>query len=400
MFIIGAGFAGLSAASRLSAEHDVIVISKTPWCEFLPNIHELISFQKSTAALRLDAAGRIEALGHRFVLDEVDEIDLATRSVRARSSGEFGFDALVVAVGGVNATRGVVGADEFAMPFKSVEDCARIGARLQDLSARNPRSRVAIVGGGLEGVEALGEMLRAFPDLRVTLVDGGSRLLPSAPASLDRTVRRESEAFDVEISVSTRVGEVRADGIVTAAGAHMPGELTIWTGGPTGAPLLYSAGLAPEEGAWGPVEASLEVAGAPGVFLAGDAAQFDDSLSKQAYHAIDMGVCAAENVERRLRGKPLQRFEPAEKPMLVSFGHLGCFLVVGDWALFGPSISLMKEAVYQLVSTQLVPPTDLSTTWAAGRRLTGALPDLSWPDPIGICGKLASAFDLRLLAPS
>ena len=48
-----------------------------------------------------------------------------------------------------------------------------------------------IVGGGLEGIEALGEILRAHrgvcPD--ITLVEARDRLLPEAPAALDAHVR-------------------------------------------------------------------------------------------------------------------------------------------------------------------------------------------------------------------
>ena len=398
--VVGAGFAGLSAATHLPTGFDVTVISRQPWCEFLPNIHELISGHKQPDDLRLDAAARIESIGHRFVLDEVVEIDLGARTVEGRSSGSHGFDALIVATGGVNATRGVVGAGRLAMPFKSVEDCARIGARLRDLDASTSEPKVVIVGGGLEGVEALGEILRAFPQFRVQLVDGASRLLPSAPESLDRTVRRESRPFDVEFSAGTRVQEVRPDGVVTETETHIPGDITIWTGGPTGSPLLHDAGLAARDGAWAEVAPTLESSAAEAIFIAGDAAGVDTSVEKQAYHAIDMGICAADNAVRRLRGRSLQPFVPAEKPTLVSFGHLGCFLVLGQWAVYGPAVSLAKEAVFQLVSAQLVPPTDLSTAAGIWTRFTGALPEPGWPDLRSLCQGLAGAIDLRLLAPT
>lgn len=397
--IVGAGFAGLAAATRLSAEFDVTVLSRQPWCEFLPNIHELISGQKQAQNLRLEAARRIESVGHRFVLDEVEEIDVEARRVRGRSSGAHAFDALVVATGGVDATRGVAGVDRWAMPFKSVEDCARIGGHLRDLGAKGRAAEVVLVGGGLEGVEALGEILRAFPRFRVRLIDGAPRLLTSAPESLDRTVRRESRPFDVEFRVETRVREVRADGIVTEAGEHVSGDVVVWTGGPRGPRLLHDAGLAEQQGSWAPVGSTLESSAAEAVFIAGDAAELDRPIAKQAYHAIDMGVCAADNAMRRLRGDRLEPFAPAEKPMLVSFGHLGCFLVLGEWAIFGPAVSLAKEAVFQLVSTQLVPPTDVSTAVSLLRRCAGALPAPGWPDVPALVRTIVSAADVRLLAP-
>lgn len=56
-------------------------------------------------------------------------------STRRRSV--IGYDALIVAVGGVDATRGVPGVVEHAFPFKSVEHCSRIGESLTRLAARS-----------------------------------------------------------------------------------------------------------------------------------------------------------------------------------------------------------------------------------------------------------------------
>lgn len=397
--IIGAGFAGLSAATQIPEEHEVTVLSRHPWCEFLPNIHELVSGQKQTQDLRLDAKGRIESLGHRFVLDEVVEIDVHGRAVRARSTGTHPFDVLIVAGGGVNATAGVAGAER-AMPFKSVEDCARIHDRLRDVAMDASQGRVVVVGGGLEGVEALGEVLRAFPRLRIDVIDGAPRLMSNEPASLDQTIRRECEPFDVTLSVGTTVAEVRADGVVTGDDRLVPSDVTIWTGGPAGAPLLFDSGLATRLGGWAPVTPTLESMRAAGVFVVGDAAQLDDPVTKQAYHAIDMGLCAGTNAGRFLAGESCEPFSPAEKPTLVSFGHLGCFLVVGEWAVFGRAVSIAKEAVFQLVSAQLVPPVDVSTTMKSFRRLTGSLPELSWPSLWVVWQGLLGAMDVRVLPPT
>ena len=396
--IVGAGFAGLSAAAQLPEDCDVTVISRHPWCEFLPNIHELVSGHRQARDLRLDARGRIESLGHTFLRDEVVEIDVHGRNVRTRSGGMLSFDALIVAAGGVNAAAGVAGAEQ-AMPFKSVEDCVRIHDRLCEVSRDSVAARVVIVGGGLEGIEALGEILRAFPRLHIEIVEGGPRLMANAPTSLDSTIRRESAPFDVRFSVETTVAEVRSDGIVTSSDRFLPADVAIWTGGPAGAPLLFEAGLATRAGGWATATPDLGSAHVEGVFLAGDAAELENPVSRQAYHAIDMGVCAGSNARRWLAGQPVRPFVPAEKPTLVSFGPFGCFLVLGEWAVFGPAVSLAKEAVFQLVSTQLVPPRNFATALASVNRLGGALPEPEWPSALNLWKSVRCAADLRLLWP-
>ena len=112
--------------------------------------------------------------------------------------------------------------------------------------------------------------------------------------------------------------------------------------------------MAPE-GAWAGVNATLQSNEHEEIFVAGDAAEVPDGLSKQAYHALDMGECAARNVQRFAEGRELLTFKPSPKPTLISFGDLTCFLVVGERALSGAALAGAKEAVFELVMAQLDP---------------------------------------------
>jgi NADH dehydrogenase FAD-containing subunit len=170
VLIIGGGFAGLPAALELPPDrYQVTLIDRSRWFEFLPNIHELLSGVKTPELLRLPLDRIVRLAGHRFVRDTVTGIDPVggTVSTRRRRTA-VGYDALIVAFGGVDATRGVPGVVEHAYPFKSVAQCDRIGKRLTRLAARRKPARVVVVGGGLEGVEALagcGKTLSASANL-------------------------------------------------------------------------------------------------------------------------------------------------------------------------------------------------------------------------------------------
>src|SRR5512135_1031803 len=116
--IVGAGFAGIAAAQHLDGRYDVTVIDRSPWFEWLPNIHELLSGVKRPADLRLQRTRLVKRAGRRFP-----------------------FDACIVAVGGVDETFGVPGADRHALSFKGVDGCAEIGRRLAQLaSGKGPAS--------------------------------------------------------------------------------------------------------------------------------------------------------------------------------------------------------------------------------------------------------------------
>ena len=160
--IVGANFAGLSAARHLGREHAVTIIDRSSSFEWLPNIHELLSGVKRPGTLRLSRPRLVARTGHRFVRATVATIDPPAAKVITTDGRELGFDACIVAVGGVNDTFGVPGAERYAMPFKSVDQCHAIGRALAMLARRPGQLSVVIVGGGLEGLEALGEVLRRY----------------------------------------------------------------------------------------------------------------------------------------------------------------------------------------------------------------------------------------------
>ncbi len=400
VLILGGGFAGLSAARSLRPDrHDVTLIDRSPWFEFLPNIHELLSGVKTPELLRLPLDRNLQRAGHAFVRDTVTAIDPVARTVatRRRRKG-IAYDALIVALGGVDRTRGVDGVVEHALPFKSVEQCERIGKRLGRLAARRKPAHVVIIGGGLEGVEALGEILRRHRDggLHVTVVEARSRLLPETPSALDSHVRQLSWPHAVAFELNAPVARIEKDAVVLQDGRSLPSDCTIWTGGPGPPTLLAECGLAPAN-EWAPVDATLQCPAYPEIFIAGDAAELPTPLSKQGYHALDMGECAGRNVGRWLAGRPLRPFRASGKPMLISFGDLSCFLVAGGRALAGPSLAAMKEAVFELVMTQL----DAQPWWWRLPRMAGraerAARRLLWPT-VSSLEALSRQRNLSLLA--
>jgi NADH dehydrogenase FAD-containing subunit len=398
--ILGGGFAGLSAALKFRSDrYKVTLIDRSGYFEFLPNIHELLSGVKTEELLRLPLDRTVGRAGHTFVRDSVTAIDPVGRTVATKSRRRsIGYDALVVALGGVDATRGVPGVSEYAFPFKSVKGCERIGMHLTRLAARRKPAQVVIVGGGLEGVEALGEILRRHRDsgLDITLVEARKRLLPETPAALDAHVRKICAPYSVAFQMESPVRKIESKSVVLESGHTLESDLTIWTGGPAPPALLAESGLAPP-GAWAPVDITLQSKTHPEIFVVGDGAQLPSPLSKQAYHALDMGVCAARNADRMLSGKTPAPFEPSDKPTLISFGDLTCFLVAGELALSAPSIAAAKEAVFELVMAQL----DAQPLWSrlprALHRAEWAARALVWPT-VSSCDALGRQGRVSLLS--
>jgi NADH dehydrogenase len=372
--IVGANFAGLTAAQQLSRRHSVTVFDPSPWFEWLPNIHELLSGVKRPADLRLSRKRLVARAGHRFVRAAVAELDARRGRLETADGQRHEFDVAIVAVGGAHDTYGVPGAARHVLPFDSVADCDAIGRRLAALARRKGPNSIVIVGGGFEGVEALGEILRAYgrnERLHVTLVEAGPRLLAAQPAGIDRRVRTHCAGRNVTLLTRTRVTRVTPSRVYVDSGRPLPSQLTIWTAGSSASPLLHAWGLAQRPGGWAPVTQALQSRRHADVFVIGDAAALPRPLDKQAYYAMQMGECAAGNVERLLAGRSLRNFRPFAKGMLLTFGDIDTFLLAGRSVVASSALAAAKEGVYQLTMAQIDPPLGGRSLQALSGRLLG-----------------------------
>ena len=388
--IVGGNFAGLTAATRLSSAYQVTLLDPSPWFEFLPNIHELVSGVKSAEGLRLPRQRLLEQAGHRFIQQAATAIHAAERRVEMASGDSLPFDACVVATGGINNTYGVPGVAEIAMPFKTVDDCRRLGARLSELLAGHGPVSVVIVGGGLEGIECLGEILRRYrhrEGLTLHVVEANERLLPDEPSTLDRQIRATCKRMPVQFHTGRQVKRVTDREVEISANEKIPSDLTIWTGGAAPSSFLAAAGLSRNAGEWADVKPTLQSAFFDNIFVVGDAAGLPQPIAKQAYHAMDMGVCAAENVEAFLSGRRLTSFRPSAELTLVSFGDLDTHLIFGGNAVSSSALAVAKEGVYQISMARMDPPRSpmslfqlQSRAWTGGVNLL--LPRLLSPEAL------------------
>ena len=372
VLIIGANFAGLTAAIQLSRKWDVTVVDPSPHFEWIPGIHEILSGVKTPQGLQLNRADIVARAGHRFMQNRVTQIDARRRSVTMASGETLAFDAAIVAVGGVNNSYDIPGVDRHTWAFRDVADSLAIDRRLQALLRTQTVTQVVVVGGGISGVEALGELLRRYrnrPDISLSIVEASDHLMPGFPKKLDIELRQLCQAHQVAIHSGDPVQRITPKGVWLASGRRLPSHLTIWAAGLAPPPLLREARLARPPHSWAPVHQNLQSLFFKSVFVIGDAAALPKPVGKQAFNAIDMGSLAAHNAARFLSGKSLKHFKPPATPMLVSFGDLQTYLVTKKAVLASKTLDGAKEGVYQLFMAQTAPQAGLQAVPGALGRL-------------------------------
>ena len=357
--IIGGNFAGLVAASRLPRSHHVTVVDARAEFEWTPNIHEVLSGVKDRDGVVLSRDECVSRYGHTFLHDTVTRIDRESDSVTTAGGLVLPYDACLIAAGSQRTTFGVEGADEYALGLRTVDDAVQIAGRLDELARRKRRASIVIVGGGVSGIEALGEILRRRAhgdEFNVRVVELESRILNRQPEGIARDVRRRIAPYAVTLHTKSTLSRVSAGSVTLDNGEQLAADLCIWSAGMTLPGFLRESGLGAAGDAWLPVDDTLRSRYSENIFAAGDCAELPTPIIKQAYYAMDMGEVAGDNIRRLLKGRQPRRFRAAPMPMLVSFGDITTWLIAGRGAVASPLLAAAKEGVYQATMARLASP--------------------------------------------
>ena len=357
--IVGGNFAGLVAASRLSCHHDVTVVDARADFEWTPNIHEILSGVKDRDGVVLPRGECVSRYGHTFVHDAVTAIDREGNRVLTEGGSALPYDVCLVAAGSQRTTFGVEGADKHALGLRLVDDAVRIASRLDKLAARRRRASIVIVGGGVSGIEALGEILRRRGQgdvFDVHVVELDSRILNQQPMGLSGDATSRFAPYPVTLHTDAAVANVGARSVTLTSGEKLTADLCIWSAGMTLPGFLRDTGLNDAGDEWLPVDNTLRSLYADNIFIAGDCAALPGPVRKQAYYAMDMGEVAGDNIARLLRDRRLRRFRAAAMPMLISFGDITTWLVAGENVVASPLLAAAKEGVYQATMARLESP--------------------------------------------
>ena len=126
VIIIGANFAGLSAASKLHTCHDVTVIDSKLDFQWTPNIHEILSDVKKETHLSLNLKTILTRLGHRFINQTVSNIDAELQTITLENKQTLNYDVLLITSGHTRCNYEIKGANNFASGFRTANDVIQI----------------------------------------------------------------------------------------------------------------------------------------------------------------------------------------------------------------------------------------------------------------------------------
>lgn len=395
--IVGGGAGGLELATRLGrtlgACHraQVILVDGSPTHIWKPLLHEVATGALNTGEDEVNYFAHGYRNGYDFEFGYMQSLDQARRTIRLSAihgrNGELlsperdlDFDWLVMAVGAEANDFGTPGVGEHAMFLNTPADAEALRHRVLELAFRCSNGdepgkslNIAIVGGGATGVELAAELKHTMCELhqygarlqpervKISVIEGADRILAAAPESLSAYAEEQLGARQIQVLTNSLVAEVKADGVALKDGRTIPSDITVWAAGVKAPGWLPGLdGLKTNRINQLQVDTQLRCEGADCIYAMGDCSAAPDGdsgrmLSATAQVAHQQARYLAEELTRRLEGKPAKAFVFKPQGMMVSLGKHSAVgslaAVVGpkrDYHVEGRGAKLIYASLYRM----------------------------------------------------
>jgi NADH:ubiquinone reductase (H+-translocating) len=364
VLIVGAGFAGIRLAKKLSARHfQVILLDKNNYHQFQPLLYQVATSGLEPSSISFPLRKIFQSYAQVFMrITEVLSVDAGRKEVNTKA-GTIPYDYLVLAYGATTNFFGNTNLQQHAFPMKSVAEALLLRNTLlrqleEALSVSSDEERMAllnvvVVGGGPTGVElagALAEMKNTilprdytelnFKLMRIILLEASPKLLGAMSEASGEKVVGYLEQMGVEVMTGKAVKDFDGKTVYLNDGSIIRSKCLIWAAGVKGfsLPGIPAKALGASERIL--VNSFNEVAEMPDVFALGDIAlmpsdDYPRGHPQVAPVAIQQATLLAKNLEKKLEGKPMDPFVYHNQGSMATVGKNKAVVEIGKLKLGG-----------------------------------------------------------------
>lgn len=370
--ILGGGYGGLLSALTVRKylsheEAEVTVVNQTPTHQIITELHRLAAGNVSEQAVAMPLEKLLKGKDIALRIASVESFSVDDKEVKLSDGSHLTYDALVVALGSKTAYFGIPGLEENSFVLKSADDANKIYNHVEERISEYAKTQkeedatILIGGGGLTGVELVGELADELPAIakkygvdpkaiKLKLVEAMPKILAMFSDELIERAQTSLEKRGVEFLTGIPVTNVEGNVVDLKDGQQIKTNTFVWTGGVQGNPLVGESGLEVNRGR-ATVNQQLQSTSHPDVFVAGDSAVYfkpgeERPQPPTAQIAWQMGELIGYNLFAYLQDKAFEEFSPVNSGTLASLGRKDAVAFIGANAteLKGMPASLMKEA--------------------------------------------------------
>lgn len=351
--VLGGGFGGVTTARYLErafgsrADVEITLVSRENFFVMTPLLFEACSGRLELRHCAQPIRPALRSV--RFIEATVEAVDVESRLVRifdaAGSTYDLSYDHLVVALG-ASTNESLIPGSSTTFTFKTMADALTLRNHLIDQMERADAAfdstqrggclTVIMIGGGLVGVELIGELsafaddvLRYYPrirrdEMRFMLFEAGPRILPEIDEKLGEVALRVLQRRGCDIRVSTPVRSVEP-GRVNLQNETVAAGTIILAAGIVPSAIASAIAVARDKHGRIEVDETMRSRSHPNVWALGDCAAIPGPDGRPypalAQHTIREARTLARNVHSVIEGRAPAAFLFRSLGTMASLGH-------------------------------------------------------------------------------
>lgn len=296
---------------------DLICITKFPTATYSGMLPGTLGRQFSDHEMRIDLEGLCRRASAKLLIADTSGLDLQSGQVHFSDHPSIRFDVLSIGVGSMPAGWEQHIGSPSMVAIKPMQNfLQRLDARLLAVQGiGKDRIRVAIVGGGVAGIEiafCLQELFRKRKhQLDLAIHTGSSRV---ADGMNERSIAKiESLLSDRHIAVhpNHRVTAVGQSSITIEGQGEQSTDCVIWATGAAAPPVIDRLGLATDSRGFIATSYTLQSLSDPRIFAVGDSGTIMASPSPKAgVYAVRHCPILWHNIRAFIENQPLKEYHP------------------------------------------------------------------------------------------
>ena len=327
--IVGGGFVGSNVAKKLENNFNVTLIDSKKYFEFTPSIIKTIANPKFLKKIRVFYKGYLKK--SKVILGKVSSVHENHVLV---GNKKFNFDYLILASGSYYESpvkkRNVSSLSE-------IKDFKKINSKIKS------SKKIAVIGGGVVGVELTSELITKFPQKEISLFTLSKKIIERN----NKKSQERAKNFLLKKGANLFFGEnvcFKKKGVFCNENKKIIADhFFVCTGIKRNSEFLKKGKIPLGKKGGVVVDDFLRVLNTKNVFAGGDLTSIPEE--KTAQSAVLHAKIISKNIICLERGKTPKKYAPKKRVMVISLGRFSGIFEYKEFSFGGVFPSLIKRLI-------------------------------------------------------
>jgi NADH dehydrogenase len=361
LVIIGAGYGGIEVIKNLSNSFfEITLINDKEKHVHQTDIHKYVSTNINDESIYFDIGNFCKKKGINFLCAKVDNIRFYEKVI-CYGNKEINYDYLVIATGSKSFfPRQIENIAQYSKDIKDITNLEYYRNEFIKLTKNpNKNKNIAIIGGGLSGVEIALEFAEKLKklnipkdELRISLIEQFPTILPNSDTRLIENTTHTCDELEIDRYHGNFVNKLENNSIYLSDSSKIDFDMVIINIGVICEKFFDESSVELNAKNQIVVDEYLRIPNHKSVFVIGDIAQTKDKEGKYnlptAQIAKQQGKLTATNLVKTIQNEILDKNNVENKGVLIDLSGKSAIGLINDTQIKGLMAFLLKRFVSYL----------------------------------------------------